>query len=167
MLDIVESVGVMREELDDHLTAINENTEELESNYSYVMAFGERLAKVEDKIHFIYKKLIEKELLESESTQYSKIKLTVTEQKVFIVLYEKDRGIDYATIEQECRRSRVFIRNQINSMIEKGVPIIKNTINSKQFFSLDPGFKQLQTTENVLRLDRVLTLDCFDQGIVE
>ncbi len=162
--DVNQVIESMREELDDHLVAINENTEEIELNYSYVLAFNERLKLVEQKIEQLIK-IFDKEQHEEQKIKFKKIRITEAEQKIFSLFYNTDRAMSYSDVEEESGVSKNKVKTCLNSLIEKGVPVYRFLTNKKQYYYLDAGFKQLQCKENILQLDKTLTLDCFDQNI--
>ena len=141
--------------LDEHLQAINENTNEISANYEYIY-------KIESKIDFLSERLDNMQMiLESshgfsieQKKKFETKKLNEREKQVFLVIYtlEDDDGITYAKISEKLGISQQLAGNYITSMIEKGVPIIKRYINSKPHLKLDPEFKTLQAKENILQV---------------
>ena len=63
-------------------------------------------------------------------------------------------------------RSEGFIRYYINSLVQKGVPILKENRGKKQYFLLDPQFKDEHAKHGAVLIERDLSLDNFDQGIL-
>jgi predicted nuclease with TOPRIM domain len=164
-LDLKKEIGDMREQIDDHLQSINENTDEIENNYSYLVDIDQRLKLLETKVDSIFDMLAKLTKTDVKKTR-SKIKLSEQEQVVFSVLYMADRALDYGQLCFKSKRSEYFVRNCINTMIEKGIPIKKHIINKKVYFILDKAFKDLQTKKNILNIEKTLTLDCFDQNVL-
>ncbi|MCK4670093.1 MAG: hypothetical protein KAT43_02725 [Nanoarchaeota archaeon] len=164
--EVAKAVEELRQELDEHLQAINENTSEVEMNYTYLIDMNKRLKFLESKMH-VFEKILTK--LTSEKISESKpkkIKITKQEQDVFMIFYQSESALTYLDISEALRKSESFVRYFINSLIEKGVPITKHLIKRKTYFILDPAFKELQTKKNILNIEKTLTLDCFDQSIV-
>ena len=146
----------IRHEFEEHLQAINENTNEISANYEYISEIGNKLDKLSARVDQI------QIYLESQSGIYVTRKkefnirrLNRREQEVFLVIYtlEEEKGsIDYRDISNKLGISEQLAGNYVTSIIEKGVPIIKRYINSKPYLMLDPEFKTLQTKENILQV---------------
>lgn len=164
--ETAKAIEEIRQELDEHLQAINENTSEVEINYTYLIDMNKRLKFLESKMQ-VFEKILSK--LTSEKVTESrpnKIKITKQEQDVFMAFYQSESALTYQDISEALGKSESFVRYFINSLIEKGVPITKHLIKRKTYFILDPAFKELQTKKNILNIEKTLTLDCFDQSIV-
>lgn len=156
----------MRDELEDHLSSINENTSEIETNYSYLMDIDQRLALLEKKVNGIFDMLAE---ITRQNVKLSNVKIRIieSEQDLFMVFYTADKALDYAFLCEKLNKSESYVRNCLNNLITKGVPIKRVNIKHKAYFLLDAAFKELQTKKNILNLSKTLTLDCFDQKILE
>ncbi|MBW3013698.1 hypothetical protein KY335_00480 [Candidatus Woesearchaeota archaeon] len=165
--EAAKAIAELREELDDHLQAINDNTAEVELNYTYLLDMNKRLKFIESKMQ-VFEKILSK--LTSEKiceTKKAKIKISKQEQDVFMAFYHSESALTYEDICDSMGKSESFVRCFINSLIEKGVPITKHIIKRKTYFLLDPAFREMQTKQNILNIEKTLTLDCFDQSIVE
>ena len=53
-VDFKKEVETIREQIEDHLQSINENTDEIENNYSYLVDTDQRLKALENKVGAIY-----------------------------------------------------------------------------------------------------------------
>ena len=160
------SLQDIRQELDEHLEVINENTDEIESNFSYLINLEKKIKFLEQRLERMEHALLKVGGIPEERKERKKIRILDSEQEVFLIIYNSPKALDYQEIARIMRRSETYLRYQITGLVNKGVPITKHVINRKTFFSLDPEFKSLQCTENILNLSRTLTLDCFDQSIV-
>ncbi len=163
------SLSNVKEEMDDHLTAINENTQEIELCYSHMMEMNKRIKFLENKIDFMQKiiaKLVQNEQIPVKSEDKPKIRLSKQEQKLFMQFYSFDGALDLTMLCAKLARSDGFIRYYINSLIQKGVPILKENRGKKQYFLLDPQFKDEHARNNLVLIERDLSLDNFDQGIM-
>ena len=165
-LDLSSSLQDIRIELDDHLAAINETTDEVETNFTYLINIEKKIKFLEKKIEHINKVLEKIAPEEFKSVKCGKVQISDKEQIVFSILYESPRAVDASQIAARLRRSETFVRYSINGLLSKGIPITKHIVNKKTHFSLDPEFKEIQAKENILNLPKTLTLDCFDQSIV-
>lgn len=146
----------IRHEFEDHLQAINENTNEISANYEYIAEIKSKLDRLSERVDHLQM------FLESGSNvSFAKKKdfdvkrLDRKEQEVFLVIYtlEEEKGsVTYADIAEKIGISEQLAGNYVTSIIEKGVPIIKRYMNSRPYLKLDPDFKTLQTKENILQL---------------
>ena len=146
----------IKHELDEHLQAINENTNEIAANYEYI-------GEIENKLEKLCARIDEIQMcIESNSgitfakrNNFDVKRLNRREQEVFLVIYtlEEEKGsLTYDDIAEKLNISYELAGSYVTSMIEKGVPIIKRYINSKPYIRLDPEFKTLQAKENILQL---------------
>jgi hypothetical protein len=53
--------------------------------------------------------------------------------------------------------SENLVMNYITNIIEKGVPVVKRYVNSEVFLNVDPRFKHIQTTENILQISEAVS----------
>ncbi|GAF77674.1 unnamed protein product, partial [marine sediment metagenome] len=120
-----KALKTIKKEFEEHLQAINENTNEIQSNYEY-------LSKIENKINKLTERLDQIQLfLQSNSNfiidriENFEIKpLTRNEQYVFLVLYalEDEKGIvSYLDIAKKTGFPESLVRDYMTSIIEKGV----------------------------------------------
>jgi len=139
----------IKEELNEHLNAINQNTNEIQSNYEY-------LCELDNKIEKLREMLDELLLLKQEQKkQYQVDKLTRIEQKTYLALYliEEEKGAaTYIDIAKKLGITLELAQSYILSLIEKGIPIQKRYINNTPFLTIDPDFKSLQTKQNILQI---------------
>lgn len=145
----------IRQEFEEHLQSINENTNEIASNYEYTCELERKLDKLSERVEQIQMCLSESGGYASKTTKFDVKRLNRREQDVFLVIYtleeEKD-SVTYRDIASKLSISEHLAGNYVTSLIEKGVPIMKKYINSRPYLKLDPEFKTLQTKENILQL---------------
>lgn len=168
MYTIDNDMQTIREELDDHLLSINENTQELEAQYSHMKAMDKRLKSLEEqfaKINDVLAKLMPNEMKQQQEQE--KITVTAQEEKVFTALYQADSLVSYDDLTSVCDRSLSFVRSTMNRLIEKGIPVVQETVKRKTMFMLEPKFKEQQVKYGIVAIERALTLDAFDQRIAE
>lgn len=146
----------IRQEFEEHLQAINENTNEIASNFEYVSEIEAKLDRLSERVDKLQM------FLESNSgiyitkrSSFDVKRLSRKEQEVFLVVYtlEEEKGnLTYRDIAEKLGISEQLTASYITSLIEKGVPIIKRYFNTTPHFRLDPDFKTLQAKENILQL---------------
>jgi hypothetical protein len=150
--------GKTEEELDDHLTAINENTNEIQANYEYLCELDMKIEKLTERIDEVCM-FMGLQKRNSVSQENGGLNLTRKEQEVFMVLYTQDeeKGSTYQDVAAKLSMSENLVMNYITNIIEKGVPVVKRYVNSEVFLNVDPRFKHIQTTKNVLQISEVVS----------
>jgi hypothetical protein len=148
----------IKEELNEHLDAINQNTNEISSNYEYLCEIDYKINKLSEKVEQIQLFLEENMAFKApKKPKFQPKPLTNNEQDVFLVLYtleEKKGAVSYAEIAKRTGLSEDLIASYITRMIEKNVPIIKRYVNNQPLLRLDPQFKRAQAKENILGLNQ-------------
>jgi biotin operon repressor len=150
---ILESV---REELDDHRSAINENTNELQANHEYIRSVDEKLDKLQARIEELF-------LLVTGKTGEAKVEiqpLTKREQEVFQALYVVGEGVPFVSYKQLARKlgaSEALMSGFITNLVEKGVPVLKKYDSGLAFVQLEPKFRQKQAKDVVIGLNSLLS----------
>lgn len=146
----------IKHNFEEHLQAINENTNEISANYEYICEIESKLDRLNERIDQIHMYLESQAGVSVAKKSYFDVKrLNRREQEVFLVIYtlEEEKGsVTYEDIAKRLGISEQLAGNYVTSIIEKGVPIIKRYINSKPHLRLDPEFKTLQAKENILQL---------------
>lgn len=146
----------IKQDLEEHLLAINENTNEIAANYEYICEMESKLDRLSeriDQIHLFLESNLNVPLARRNSFDVKR--LNRREQEVFLVIYtlEEEKGsVTYSDIATKLNISEQLAANYVTSIIEKGVPIVKRYFNSKPHLRLDPKFKTLQVKENILQL---------------
>ena len=135
----------IREELDDYLSAINDNTSEIKSNYSYTQLVDQRIDQVLSRLDRIEQAL-------GSRRRPNVQPLTYEEKKVFLILYTEDVPKSYTDLAQQANLSEGLVVDIIASLIEKGVPLLKSHFNTTAYIKMDPSFKEVQAKENVVNL---------------
>ena len=82
-----DAFSQIKEEFEDHLVAINENTNEIQSNYEVISEIDQKLNKLSERLDRI-EFFLQKEGLETEEKQeFKPVRLSKREQEVFLVMY--------------------------------------------------------------------------------
>lgn len=146
----------VREQLDDHLTAINENTNEIASNFEALCEINEKLEKLFERLE-----RVESFLSISQSAPVFAVKpLSSREKELFMALYSLLEAVPYVGYQQLARKlcwTEPLVASYITNLIAKGMPVQKRFINNKVVLSLDPRFRDLQARKNILKVDARLT----------
>jgi predicted transcriptional regulator len=144
----------IQEEFDDHLSAINDNTNEIQANFEFISRIDTKIDKMNERLDQIQMAIQKLTGVKIETSHpYKPISLSKEEQLVFLILYTQDEVqgcITYPAIAQRIKVSEELAKGYVTNMIEKGVPIVKRYINKKAYLSIDPEFKEIQAKENIL-----------------
>lgn len=155
------SFSGVKKEFEEHLEAINENTNEIQSNYELLLKLESRLDKIENKLSEIdifirqFKTQNVYFLEENEKDSFMIMPLNDDEKRVFNTIYELEAeniNISYQKLSEVLGVSTSLVREYIISLIEKGVPIMKRYLNHKIFLSLEPKFRESQTKRNLVNI---------------
>ena len=148
----------IHEELEEHLDAINENTNEIQANYEYLCELDKKIQHLQEEIKQL-KNIISKitgQPIQSKPETNQIQPLTQEEQKVFLALYSESKPISYLELAQKLNLSLTLIRTYVTNLISKGIPVQKTYIKGRPLISLEPGFKELQAKENIVGLNQKL-----------
>ena len=147
----------VREELNDHLEAINENTNETQSNFEYLCELDSKIEKLNERIDQISLFLHRHGLQVEKKPDFTFQRLSKREQEVFLVLYTLDGGSDKITYSDLAKRTcltEAIIMGYIDNMIRKGIPIVRKHIHNSTYLKLNPHFRNLQAKQNILCLNQ-------------
>ena len=135
---------IIRHALEEHLSAINENTSEIQALFDY-------LHELEIKVDRLSERLDRTELdLPAEQPEVEP--LDNLEKQVFLILYTEEMPLSYHEIAIKARLPISTIPETISSLIAKGVPLLRSLANKQLFFKLSPSFKETQAKENIINL---------------
>lgn len=132
----------------EHLEAINNNTNEIQSNYEAILELQSKIEHLSERIDNLTLML---------NPHFSKISsnLSNIERELFLILYRSNKALTSNDISHRTGLPLEIIENNILSLINKGIPIIivSDLENSKKTYLLDPVFKDLQSRKNIINID--------------
>lgn len=150
------ALAEIREELDDHRQAINENTDEVQANHAYLAALEEKL----DKLHARVEELILLVTGKKDEKTYAIAPLTKREKEVFQALYvlgEAQPWVGYAPLARRLCTTEQLVAGFLTNLVEKGVPILKKYDAGKAFVQLAQEFRQKQAKDVVIGMNSLLS----------
>ncbi len=134
----------MRQALEEHLTAINENSSEIQAVLDYVQ-------EVELKVEKLSQRIDRLQLIQSAEKPLI-VPLNQEERKVFLTLYTEDVPLSFNEIAKKSQLSESLVPECMSSLVQKGIPLQRSYACNQLFFKLTPQFKELQAKENVVNL---------------
>ena len=154
---IKEAFRKIKEEMDMLLDGINQNTNEIESNYEFLCRLEEKVDQVNEKMEKIHLRFNE---IEESSTNPEKIDLTYEEKKVFLVVYKYSNAKNFITYSEIAKKLNIPIsmaRFYVTNLIEKNIPIVKKYRNREVYVGLDEEFREKQAKANVVNINETIT----------
>ncbi|MBS3124519.1 hypothetical protein J4437_07885 [Candidatus Woesearchaeota archaeon] len=132
--------------LDEHLTAINENTGEIQVMFDY-------LQEVEKKVERITQRLDNLQLTMGQPLEKTSIApLNQEEKKIFLVLYTEENPLSIEEIAEKSYQSAALVQENISNLSNKCIPLQRTLCQGQFFFSLNKEFKERQAKENLVSL---------------
>jgi hypothetical protein len=145
-----QAFNAVKEELDDHLDAINDNTEEILENRAMILELQERMCKLSDRLSELSLRLEEPVLEE----RFSCVELSLREQEVFLSLYTASAPASYAVVSRQLSLPVPLLQELVGSIIGKGVPVQRTRDECGDLcLSLDPEFVELQSKHNIIGIN--------------
>ena len=153
---VKDNLSVIKEEFEDHLQTINDNTSEIQANYEYSFRLGESLKKLQRRLDRIESKLSGSAEFQLNEEETAAIELNDYEKKIFLILYtaSESRPVSYGQIAQYLGEDELVIRGHVTNMLEKGLPVQKRHVDGCVYLSLDRDFRERQAKQNVLRISQ-------------
>ena len=145
----------VKEELEDHLSAINENTNEIQSNYEYTCELESKIEKLTERVEQLQLTVYGQIQAQNQKISEKMSNLSNDEKNVFKAIYsleEENGSVTFEDIASESQFTSEEVSKIISSLMEKEVPISKKIIDNKPYLKIDKDFKRLQAKENVLNI---------------
>jgi len=150
--NLKREVSAIREELDEHLQAINDNTSEQEIQNTYICEIDNRLTKIEEKVdelHFLLKQLANRAKLS--------VELSKDEQRIFLILYTHGNFMKTAEVSSKTYIDVEVVEDALASMMDKGIPVDREILNGEVYFRMNKEFRLRQAKESVIKIDADVT----------
>lgn len=151
-----EALNSIKNELDEHLEALNENTSEIQASYGCMNEINDKLEKLAERVETIEIFLQQHSNFNAIEKTFDIKPLTKTEQHVFLVIYalEDEKGlVSHAEICKKTGLPSYVVSEYIARLVEKGIPLMKKYVNNLAYIRLNPEFKRIQAKENILCID--------------
>jgi hypothetical protein len=148
--------STVKEELDDHREAINENSNEIGANYELLMKLDAKMDKLSERLDDMQL------MIENQSGREVKrptIELTKTEQKVFLMLYTASDALSCSELSDRSGIREDIVSEVIEGLIGKGISIVHEFRKRLALVRLDKDFKENHAKRNLVRIDGSVLLD--------
>ena len=153
---VKDNLKGIKEEFEDHLQSINDNTSEIQATYEYAFRLEESLKKLQRRMDRIESRTYGSEEFAAMEGETSTIELNDYEKKIFLILYTASgkRPVSYGQIAQYLGEEELLIRGHVTNMLEKGLPVQKRYADACVYLSLDREFRERQAKHNVLGISQ-------------
>ena len=138
----------IKNEFNDHLNAINQNTSEIKAVYDLLSDLDRRLDKVQERVDELQMQV------NPEMKDIPDIDLTLREQEVFFVLYTASEPISCKEIGRRLVFTTEMVNKYIYAMIGKGVPVMRDEGEEDLYVHLDNSFRTVQAKREVVQIDQ-------------
>ena len=151
----------IKNEFEHHLETINQNTSELQGLYEY-------MNELENKIVKLNERLDEMQLTVNPDLSYDQfaVELTHREQEVFVLLYAERENLSALDMARRLGFTEEMVHRYAYNLISKGIPVLKNYVDSTLYYSLDNRFKDLQARKNVLKIDEGISQQLLSEKAI-
>lgn len=146
----------VKQEFEEHLSAINENTAEIQVLFDFLQQLEKKIDGLSLRLDTIQLALKSNPAM----TGRKEYALTTVEKQVFVALYTESAPLSFQEIAVKANVPAALVPECISWLIEKGIPLTKSFYNDRLFLTLDRQFKDLQAKENVINL----SLKSFIEG---
>lgn len=153
---LASTVEFIKEELDEHRSVINENTEEIQGSFETINLLSLKMDKITERLDELTLLVKGKKNLK----KFSIAPLKNREKEVFRAIYELNEKFAFVTYDQISRKvglTKEMLVSAVSSMLSKGIPLIKRFVGKTCLLCLDPLFREEQIKGNIIGLEVPLT----------
>lgn len=136
--DPADELREIREELDEHLDALNQNTAEIASVQEYASEVDARLEKLAERIDAL------QALLLAQTPSVKSVRLTPKEEEVLRVLLDAKEPLPSVMVGRLTGATADLAAQTLYCLKQKGVPVLAQTVDEQVFYALDTQFRELQ-----------------------
>ena len=161
---IKKSFSKIKIEFDDQRDAINENTNEIQSNFEYISELDKKVEKISERIDdlHLYVTNIARALnldsldIEEKKFENMNIRLTRHEKDVFSLIYfmcEQDVRPTLKSLSTRLGYTPEMTKNYLLELMDKGIPLSITKTDDDLIIDLDFHFRRVQAKKNIVGLD--------------
>ena len=137
---IKNSFAAVKEEMEDHLVAINENTDELKIHSAFLEEIDKKMERLNERIDELQMMMI----------QVKQNSLSENENRVLEVLNSFSSPLSCSDIAMRLNLTDLIVKAHLFSMICKGIPIKEKLIENQSYFLIEKKFREKQLIEAVI-----------------
>lgn len=162
---IKDTLSQIKEEFEDHLVAINQNTGEIRCTLEYVSQVDSKIDKLNERIDKI-QLFLEGNLgfIAEKEQKFTVSKLSRKEQEFFLTLYamtEHNELIPFKELARKACLHEDAAKDCLSCLTHKGIPIIRTLVRDSIHLRLDKEFRRQQTKHNILGIEQRTIRELF------
>jgi DNA-binding MarR family transcriptional regulator len=136
----------IRQQCEEHLAAINENTAEVQSLFDYLNELDVKIERLAQRVDHLQ---MQQATLKNEQQIYP---LNHAEKQIFLALYTEEMPLTLQEIAERTGIPLPAVHEHLTALAQKNIPITRTVANNQIFVKLNDHFKELQAKENVVNL---------------
>ncbi len=151
--EFTETMGDMREELTDHLDAINQNSLEIQANYDYLEELSQKIDKINNKLDELYSIVLKGQNTQQSSIIFpAKTELSPKEKEIFLVLYTSTEPLSHEEIAARADYPIYLVEDIVEALERKKIPLVRKYFAGKSLLLLDEDFKKMQNQTGMIKV---------------
>jgi hypothetical protein len=146
----------LRSEMDEHRQVINDNTNEIQTNFEFLCELDKKIDLLCDRMDEIAR-VVKGDKCEK---RFQVTPLNQQEKQIFSTVFnmtETAPQVSYAQIANKLGMGAHVVASYATRLAEKGVPVVKKIHGGKVFLSFPGEFRQIQIKENIVGIDAPLS----------
>ena len=140
-----KDINLIRHALEEHLSAINENSAEIQALFDY-------LHQIEVKVDKLTERLDQLQLTNQGEKPLPVSSLNHIEKNVFLILYTEELPLSFVEIAKKADLPKHVVAECVSSLVQKGIPLDRSYFDDCLFIKLEEHFKEVQAKENIINL---------------
>jgi ABC-type transporter Mla subunit MlaD len=137
--DLKDALKEIRDELDEHLDALNQNTAEISAAHEYVSELDAKIEKLAERVD-----ALQALLLAQTNTSGKAVRLTPREEDIFKVLINVSEPLTSVEIGRRSGLTGDLVAQTLFCLKQKGIPVLAQTLSEETFYALDAQFREAQ-----------------------
>ena len=142
------------------MTTLNENTNEVQANYEFLLELDAKIQKISERLDTI-QMAVDPNFCRDEAVCISP--LTKREQEVFLSLYTSSENSlsTYKDIARKTGLSDTMVETYVTNLIMKRIPVLKTYRNNRTYLRLDEKYRATQAKNDLLKLNEAIAENMF------
>jgi DNA-directed RNA polymerase specialized sigma subunit len=123
---------LVRDALEEHLRAINENSVEIQSLFDYLHEMDVKIEKISQRLDHVQLTAAVKHVVEPLSSK---------EKEIFRLFQAEETPLSYPEIAERLLLTESCVRESVIALMSKGIPLLRTVVNNQMFLKLVPGYR--------------------------
>lgn len=145
--NVKKAFSKVREELDDHLESINQNSVEVQSVYEFLIQLEQRMDKMEERLDTI--------AIHHTRRSYEPVNdLNYREQELFLSIYLADNPLAVSKLSKKLGYTKDAVITYAETLSAKGIPLLRQLVEDEEYISMELQFKDLQAKQQIVAVEQ-------------